>query len=582
MVYFRRVSFQVITKLRDEPIADSVTSHRISMGDGRENEQEMLNHVVIGKMGKKKLWGKGFTLLLTSAFTIGLLSGCGGNTTTAEGVNASPKDSTKPSATNTTLKIEIYERGEAPAGTSVTNSYLTQYAQKNFGDPNGIKLEYVPVPRSEDVQKLNVMMASGEVPDIIFTYDENLVYNYAQQGGLTELDSLLEEHGANLKNFLGEETLSYGIFEGTQYAIPAKRVNVGKYASYIRQDWLDELGLPAPQTTEQVYETLKAFKEKKPGNSEQVIPLGFSLTPASYEPIVWGLTEDLTEEQSITLTHQLGSRDYPTLLPGHKEALRFLNKLYLEGLMSPDFALDKDKKKLNQDIQTGKVGMFGADSIDPLQETYKNLQSNVAGAKLTAIDPYTNSTGKHYKPLYKPAGIYIIIPKASKMAVEAVKYLDWMAQKDTLFALQNGEESKHYQLEEGIPVRLDNEEAKKDLFNTGDMAIISNGQDFGDLEKNKIADLMFLSEEYREIGKQVRDITLVDGVKPVRFDKPLESQIKYGTLLQDKYDELVARSILAKANEFDTTYDMLLSDMMKSGGDAILKERQELYKAMNK
>ncbi|GIP42694.1 lipoprotein LipO [Paenibacillus sp. J45TS6] len=540
----------------------------------------MVNRDVAAKFWMKKRWGRGISVILTSAFVVGLLSGCGSTAMTAESEKV--QEGAKSSSSNVTLEIEVYERGEAPTGTSVTDNYLTQFAQTNFGDPNGITLEYVPVPRSEDVQKLNVMMASGEVPDIIFTYDENLVYNYAKQGGLTELDSLLDEHGSNLKSFLGEETLEYGVFEGTQYAVPAKRVNIGKYASYIRQDWLDELSLPAPQTTDEVYETLKAFKEKKPGGADQVIPLGFSLTPASYEPIIWGLTEKLTEEQSITLTHQLGSRDYPTLLPGHKEALRFLNKLYLEGLMSPDFALDKDKKKLNQDIQTGKVGMFGADSIEPLHETYKNLKTNVSGAKLTAIDPYTNSTGDHFKPLYKPAGLYIIIPKASKHAAEAIQYLDWMAQEDTLFLMQNGEETKHYSLEEGIPVRLDTEDAKKDLFNTGDMAIISNGQDFGDAEKNKMADLMSLSEEDRELGKQVRDITLVDGVKPVRFDKPLESQIKYGTLLQEKYDELVARSILAKANEFDATYDMLLGDMMKSGGEAILKERHELYQAMKK
>lgn len=527
--------------------------------------------------GKKKLWGKGTSLLLTSAFLISLLSGCGTTNTAGSG---SEKEAAKSSSGNVTLQIEVYERGEAPTGTSVTDNYLTSYAQTNFGDPNGIELKYVPIPRSEDVQKLNVMMASGEVPDIIFTYDENLVYNYAKQGGLTELDSLLDQYGSNLQNFLGEETLSYGVFEGTQYAIPAKRVNIGKYASYIRQDWLDELGLSAPQTTEEVYETLKAFKEQKPGGTEDVIPLGFSLTPASYEPIIWGLTEQLTEEESITLTHQLGSRDYPTLLPGHKEALRFLNKLYLEGLMSPDFALDKDKKKMNQDIQTGKVGMFGADSVEPLSETYKNLQANVDGAELTAIDPYTNSTGDHFKPLYKPAGMYIIIPKASKHAAEAIQYLDWMAQQDNLFVMQNGEESVHYRLEDEIPVRLDTEEAKKDLFNTGDMAIISNGQDFGDEEKNKKADLMSLPEEYRELGVKAKDITLVDGVKPVRFDKPLDSQIKYGTLLQEKYDELVARSILAKENKFDKTYDMLLEDMMKSGGDAILKERQERYEEM--
>ncbi|MFD1955344.1 extracellular solute-binding protein [Paenibacillus thailandensis] len=541
----------------------------------------MLNRLATTKAKAKKRPFQRASVLLSSALAVCMLSAC-----SAEGA-AEPNAASTQSAAGTdkpaaaaTLQIEVYERGEAPAGTSVTDNYLTRYAQKNFGDPNGIKLEYVPVPRSEDVQKLNVMMASGEVPDIIFTYDENLVYNYAQQGGLQELDQLLEEHGANLTAFLGEETLAYGVFEGKQYAIPAKRVNVGKYATFIRQDWLDKLGLPAPQTTEEVYETLKAFKENNPGGVDSVIPFGFSLTPSSYEPVVWGLSEQISEEQRVTETHQLGSRDYPTLLPGHKDAVRFLNKLYHEGLMSLDFALDKDEKKLNQDIQTGKVGMFGADGLEPLQEVYGNLQTNVPGASLSAIDPFTNSTGQHYKPLYKPAGMYIIIPKESKHAAEAIRYLDWMAQPDVMLAMQNGEEGVHYKMEQGIPVRIDSEQTNKDLFNTGDMVIISNGRDFGDEELNKTASLIALPEQYRELGSKVLDIMVADGVSPVRFDKPLESQIKYGTMLQEKYDELIARSILAKPDQFDATYDRLLADMMKSGGDAILKERQELYEAM--
>lgn len=486
------------------------------------------------------------------------------------------------SAQKVKLRIEVYERGEAPAGVTVTDNYWTDYVQQNFGDPNNIEVEYVPVPRSEDVKMLNVMMASGEAPDIVFTYDENLVYSYAQQGGLQELGELLDQHGSNLQQFLGEDTLAYGVFDGKQYAIPAKRVNVGKYASFIRQDWLEELNLPMPETTEQVYETLKAFKEQKPGKSgDQIIPLGFSLTPSSYEPIIWGFTELVNEEERITLTHQLGSRDYPTLLPGHKEALRFLNQLYHEGLMSPDFALDKDEKQLNQDIQTGKVGMFGADGLEPLTRgVYENLQANEQNAVLAAIDPYTNSTGQRHKPLYKPAGMYIMIPKASDRAVEAIKYLDWMAQEDVMFTMQNGEEGVTYELKEGIPVRLDSEEAKNRMFNTGDMVIISNGTDFGDEAKNMKANLLGLPEAYRELGQRALEMTMVDGVSPVRFEKPLESQIEYGTLLQEKYDELVARTILAAPDQFDAVYDDMVAEMMKNGGDAILQERQELYAAM--
>ncbi|UUZ93382.1 extracellular solute-binding protein [Paenibacillus sp. P25] len=395
---------------------------------------------------------------------------------------------------------------------------------------------------------------------------------------------MLDTYGPNLKSFLGKEILDFGRFDGRQVAIPAKRSYIGKYSSYIREDWLNKLGLLAPQTTEEVYRTLKAFKDKLPRiNGEQVIPLGFSLTPASYEPVIWSFIEPAGEEERITRTHQLGSRDFPTLLPGHKEALRFLNKLYNEGLMSPNFALDKDRTKLNEDITAGAVGMFSADTIDPLLPSpgiYSQLQRHVPDAELSPIDPYTNSLGKHYKPVYKPVGMYIMIPKTSKHAVEAVKYLDWMSRKDVLFHLQNGEEGLDYSMQDGFPAALENEETRKRMFNSGDIAIISNGRDFGDPDKNKRAEAMKALKPYRQEGSKVLDIALQDGILPVRFEKPVEAQIQYGTALFAKYEELIVRSLLARPSDFDRTYEQALNEIMKGGGEQILRERQALYRSM--
>ncbi|PZE22177.1 ABC transporter substrate-binding protein [Paenibacillus xerothermodurans] len=517
---------------------------------------------------------------------LGILSGCSG-----EGFESASKSSESGgSATGkdtVTLRIEVFDRGNAPSGLAANKNALTDYAQEHFGTPNNIKLEYVPVPRTQETEKLNVMLAANEAPDIVFTYDSNLVYKYVEQGGLTEVGQMLNEHGKNLKQFLGGKTLEYGYFKDGQYAIPSKRVSIGKYASFIRKDWLDQLGMPVPQSTAEVYNTLKAFKEKDPGNTGgQVVPLGFSLTPASYEPIIWAFIRKTSDEERITKIQQLSSRDYPTLLPGHKEGVQFLNKLYNEGLMSADFSLDKDKKKLNQDVMTGKTGMFSEDAVNPLKSTpgvYTNLQKNVQGAKLQPIDPFTNEDGKHVKPIYEPAGMYIMIPKSSKRAVEAIKYLDWMAQKDVLFFLQNGEEGKHYTMENGIPVGLDNEDTKNRNFNNGDIVIISNGRDFGEPVKNKEGNVVAIEKkEFWDDARRIQDIIETDGIPPIRFPKPIPAQVKYGSSLLEKYHELLVKSILAKPADFDKVYEAALSDYMSSGGEAILKDRQAAYAEMKK
>ncbi|MCZ8511067.1 extracellular solute-binding protein [Paenibacillus filicis] len=531
---------------------------------------------------KKKTLKRGAASVLAAATAFGLLAGCSTKGEQAGAGAASGGDGA--SKAQLTLKVEVFDRGNSPAGMTVTKNLVTKWVQETFGNPNNIKLEYIPVPRAQEVDKLNVLMASGDAPDIVFTYDPNLVYKYVQQGGLMDLGKLIDAWGANLKSYLGKDTLDYGKFDGVQYAIPAKRVYLGKYSSMIRQDWLDKLGLPVPRTTQEVYNTLKAFKEKNAGGSG-TIPLGLSLAPASIEPIIWPFIKKTSDEERYTLMQLLGSGDRPTLMPGHKEGVQFLNKLYNEGLISPDFALDKDKKKLQQDVMTGKVGMYAEDagqSYGTAPDIIGVLQKNIQGAKVTPIDPYTNEEGKHSKPAYQPAGMYIMIPKTSKNGEAAMKYLNWMAQKDVLNRLTNGEEGKNYTLQDGIPILKDEDATKNLLYNAGDMRLVSNGLDLGDKDKNLKAMALAVPEAFRKDAAAAYQNGLADGIPPLRFEKPIQSEVKYGKVLQDKYDELIVKSTMAKPADFDKVYDAALKDYLSSGGEEIKKERTKAYKAMKK
>ncbi|WP_438446955.1 extracellular solute-binding protein [Gorillibacterium sp. sgz5001074] len=517
---------------------------------------------------------------LASAF---LLSACSSTTETSSGSTPGSSAASAPS----NLKVEIFDRGNSPAGYTITDSYLTRLVKERFGKPNNIDVQFVPVPRSEEVQKLNVLMASqSEVPDIVFTYDSGTFNRYAEQGGLTDLTGLVDKYAPNLKKFLGEETLAYGQYKGKQFAIPGKRLVLGKYAGYVRQDWLDKLGLPVPQTTDDLYKTLKAFKEKDPGGTGgKLIPFGMSLAAAQYDPVIWSFIKPVTEEQRYTLTQKLGSSDYPTLLPGFKDSLKFLNKLYNEGLVSKDFGLDKDKKQLWQSMQNGLVGFYTEDAGElyfTANGGYENLQANVPGAVMTPVDAFTNSEGKHAKPEYAPNAMYVMIPKSSKNVENALKYLDWMASGSNLFDIQYGIQNENYTLEDGVPVvKADaTKEAKDRIYNFGDIAIIVNGKFVGDAAKNEAAYIAQTPKKYQADMKKSVVISNTDTIKPVRFDRPIAAEAKYGTALTDKYQEMIVKLSMVKPEQFDSTFDTMMKDYMASGGQAIQEERTAAYKEM--
>ncbi|PZE22830.1 extracellular solute-binding protein [Paenibacillus xerothermodurans] len=502
------------------------------------------------------------TVLLT-----GMLAGCsdGGSSADQGGANGE----------QVTLKIELFDRGNTPPGAPpLTESYFVKYIQEKFGDPNNIRLEFVTVPRTEEVPKLNVLMAANEAPDLIFTYNDAAVQNWVKQGGLTELDELLNQHGPNLKKYLGEELLGYGRINGKQYTIPSKRIILASQTPIIRKDWLDKLGMEPPETTEEFYEVLKAFKEKDPGNTGgKVIPYGIKYNN-NLDPLVRTFWKPMTEEEYHTL---------PDLLkPGHKDGYRFLNKLYNENLISPDFALDKDGKKFQADFVNGLVGFTVTNTNEPVYMAYySTLQKNVPDAKLLPIDPFTNYEGKHVKGIYHKLSAHLMIPKSSKRAVEAIKFLDWMSDYKVIFDLQNGTEGVTYKMgADGIPEFLDTDEAKKIMYNYLDYSMLINGKDMGDPDKTLKANAA--DPKYKDFTMDSIRIGEQDGQLPPRFDRPIEAQIKYNQTLTDKAVEIYVKTVTAKPADFDKLYDDMVAEYLTIGGKEVMEEQKKAYMEMKK
>lgn len=483
------------------------------------------------------------------------------------------------SGKQTTLRVEIFERGDVPAGAgSITDNELTRWIQTEFGDKNNIKMDFVSVPRQQESQQLNVLMAAGEAPDIVFTYSFNTFYKFYKQGGLTDLTKYVDK-AENLKNFLGEDLLKMGQIDGKQVLIPARRIIEGREAELIRQDWLDKLGMKAPTNTEEFYQVLKAFKEKDPGNvGNKLIPWGISMHTPHFLDLVntFVETDKMTEAEKQVMP--------PCMKPGFKEGIRFMNKLYNEGLVSPDFALDKDRKQMEAAFANGYVGFVCDDLGRPLQSGgyYNTLKQTVPTAKITAVDTWTDKNGNTPKELNPSYAMFTAVPKNSKNAEAAVKYLDWMAQPEVLKTLQFGWEGKSYTTDgDGYPEVIDTDEAKTHhWYNLGfDTAIIVNGKFFDNQEKSVLLNAKATgtnSDLYVECYRN----SIKDGYVPANLPAT-DTLEKYATGCNEKYTELLTKSIMASPEDFDSVYDALEKEFETIGGkeicEASIKQYEELY-----
>lgn len=517
---------------------------------------------------------KKIALLMSTALLTMVMAGCGNSdTNTPETASSAGSDGSAPPVT---LTVEVFDRG-IQGQPDLNNNTWTKYVNEKFGKPNNAIVKFVPVPRSQEIDKLNVLMAAGEAPDVSFTYDGTTVTRFAKSGGLYTLDELLEEHGQQLKSYLGEKVLSYGKYKGKQVSIPAKRTLLAWNGMFIRKDWLDKLGMPLPTNRDELYETLVAFRDKNPGNVNGIIPwataaAGMNYTFGNLVQSFWG---PMSEEEFVTTTNWLK--------PGHKDAYRWLNKLYNEKLISPDFALDKTTKQADADVTNGKVGFYAANWDYPLSQKIREpLKQNAPDANYVPVDTFKNHESKYLKEVYNENGLFSFIPKTSKNAELAMKYLNWMADPEVLFFLQFGEEGVNHTLVNDIPQGIQQSGENMQTSNLNmDYTLIVNGAELGDTEKNVktyAAALAAGDPSYEKLAIDSYRINTTDGYSAFFYGVPNEANIKYGKTLGDMNKQMIDRLIVAKPAEFDALYDKLVKEYMDAGGQAVQDENVKNYR----
>jgi ABC-type sugar transport system, periplasmic component len=267
-------------------------------------------------------------------------------------------------------------------------------------------------------------------------------------------------------------------------------------------------------------------------------------------------------------------------MPGNKEAFRFLNKMYNEGLLLQDFALDQLAQKFRQELVNGRMGGGTTNTNEPVYLGYlADLHARDPHAVLTPIDPFTSNDGRTPKPILEKTGLYIMVPSNSKNAEAAVKYLNWMARPEHYTTLQNGVLGVTYEMKDGVPVMLDNEETKRMLYNYLDYCIILNGRfvSAGNTELNVRANTAF-DPRYESFSLKSLEYAMKDAIEVPRIKVILESEIKYGSILREKEEEMYVKLVTAPPETFEAVYDKEVAAYMRMGGLQVMEEKQAAYR----
>ncbi|MBQ7915572.1 MAG: extracellular solute-binding protein [Firmicutes bacterium] len=534
---------------------------------------------------------KFLAMLLCAMMVLSTFAGCAGDageskTETSKTETSKTETSKTESKTDgadkaepKTIVISVFDRGTTTDefGTVTDNAYV-DWVNEQFGTPNNINVTYYSIPRSEEVAKLNALLAAKEKVDNVITYTSALMYDYADKGGLAPLKQHIEDYGANLKEWLAT-SLPYGNYKGDTYAIFARRTAIDVTGHYIRKDWLDELGITMRTTADgyytmsvdELWDALGKFAANDLDNTgAEIFAMGMCGV-GSQDRTIAGVYQSFVNNAECTAED---IACVPTMfLPGAKEGFRWLNNAYLAGYMDPDYGTQVDATIMNQYIATGRTGYWTHDSWHEvsLNGTLDTLKTNIPDAEVVAFI-LENVHGEMFQQIYAPTAILNMVPAWSECPEGVVQYLDWMCIPENAQVLMYG---FNYEMVDGVPTNtLEN----KLYANVSDYALVYNGNP--DFDTNVAATVAALSEFCAPIRETTLKTAIIDGVSPYQFGN-IESATKHSTNLSATMAELRINTIMAAEGTFDQVWDTWYNEYMTLGGEEVIADQRAFYQANN-
>lgn len=212
-------------------------------------------------------------------------------------------------------------------------------------------------------RKLGVSLASREIPDIVRVNAEQLRV-LSNEGLVQDLTGVYNSYATPLtRKVLGEEgsgPFDTATIDGKLMAIPETTSSIeGAMFLWIRTDWLERLGLAAPQTMDDVLAISKAFTEDDPDGNGKHDTFGLAATKYLWDPVM-GLTGFMAgygAYPGIWIKDGTGKLVYGGIQPEIKKALLVLQDMYRTGQIDREFPF-KDGVKASDSIEKEQIGML--------------------------------------------------------------------------------------------------------------------------------------------------------------------------------------------------------------------------------
>ena len=381
---------------------------------------------------------------------VGTLAACGNTKQTENKESSNVKESTVTSESKETQTSEEVKEPVTitlyPSNANMISGELGGYVGE-FLEEKGFKLEVW----SFSDEKRNAILASGDLPDILYITDTVAINELANNGQIVDFDQYMDK----LPNIANSETMRVAnnytreyITEGGLYAIPydvgpgRNMTDTERRAVKLNWEVYEQIGAPEFSNLEELIDVLKQMKDAYPkaadGTETYAMHL-FNNMDTNYFYAAFGIFcvmgydhSGLGEFVEIDMVNE--SYDY--ILEDdsmYKYALWYLNQLMREGLIDPD-SITTDRTTQHKRIEAGGAlagwgGVPGYEYAGYYPAYFDEVKSTYYSAQ-----PY--GTG------------YIVVNAKSENLDAVMDFVNLMADPDAILVLRSGPQGELWDIDE--------------------------------------------------------------------------------------------------------------------------------------
>lgn len=318
-------------------------------------------------------------------------------------------------------KMTGMNNSNLPKGDTYEDNGYTRYLKKQLNIQNKDVFE---AGENDNYQEtVSMTIASRELPDVMVVNDMDMLQLLVDNDLIEDLTQVYEDCTSSrikdIYNSYGSEILDNVTFDGKLMALPETNIDDGPSLCWLRKDWMDKLGLDAPETVEDVENIVHEFVQKDPGGNGKGETVGLvcddELTGGcgySYEyqnDIIFASFGAFPKQW---IYNKDGEVVYGSVQNEAKAALGKLRQVYQQGTLDNNFLM-RESSNIIELIVSGKCGSFFGPWWSPNNPLMSAMQKN-PNAEWQPYLIQTDKDGQTSFASQNPNDKYVVVRKGYK------------------------------------------------------------------------------------------------------------------------------------------------------------------------